>query len=142
MAKISKQFADAFFNADDFEEGPRTFAIDFVEEEDVGKDTKLVVHFVDEDKTWPLNKTNALRLAEWFGDETDDWTGAMVTLYQSTTMFNGKRTDCVRVKKASQETGSGGDSGSPGASDSRPVRSAGGKQVKKVKGFTEEDVIE
>lgn len=103
MPRISEVFKGNYFNATDFDKNGKDLTIAFVEMEKVGKnDEKLVVHFedVEDDKVLPLNRTNALELAELIGDDSDDWGGSVVNFYRDMVMFNGKRTPAIRVRKS------------------------------------------
>ncbi len=95
--KVSEYYANNFFRADDFDKVGRVLTIFSVEMEQVGKEEKLTIHFVDEDKTLPVNKTNALSIAELYGDDTDDWCDKEIRIFRDITMFNGKRVSCMRV---------------------------------------------
>ena len=59
---------------------------------------KLRLAFRDKDKALILNKTNAGRIAEMHGAETDGWFGKTIKLYPDKTEFQGKIVDCIRVK--------------------------------------------
>lgn len=118
--RVSDHYANNFLRADDFDARGRELTIQSVEVETVGKEDKPVVHFVGEDKTLPLNKTNALEIAEIHGDEMDEWTGKKIRIYQTKTEYNGRRVPCMRVSeplsagetpKADPASGSGSGSG-------------------------------
>jgi len=65
---------------------------------------KVVLNFVGAKKGLILNVTNANRLVGNFGtDEIDEWIGKEVTLYPTTTEFNGKQVPCIRVKEEMPE---------------------------------------
>jgi hypothetical protein len=106
MAKISEQFSNAYLKTEDFDSKGTVLVVSSVGTDDIGGDEKLVVHFDNEDKGLPLNKTNALAIADICGDDTDDWRGKSIEVYRDTTMFNGKRTPCLRVR-APRGSGSG-----------------------------------
>lgn len=95
--KVSEYFKNNFFRAEDFDKAGRVLTVYSVEMEQVGKEEKITIHFVDEDKTFPVNKTNALAIAELYGDDTDDWCDKEIRLFRDVTMFNGKRVSCMRV---------------------------------------------
>jgi len=59
---------------------------------------KPVVHFSNAKKSLPLNKTNALQIAECYGPETEAWSGRPIVLYRAKTMFGGKMVDCIRCR--------------------------------------------
>lgn len=106
--KVSEYFANNFFRAEDFDRDGTVMQIYSVEMEDVGKQEKLCLHFVDQDKSLPVNKTNALTLAELYGDDTDDWCDKEIRVYRDVTMFNGKRVSCMRVSGPEERTKASG----------------------------------
>lgn len=59
---------------------------------------KIVLSFQGKEKTLVLNKTNARRIAEQFGNNTDNWSGSEIILYPDKTEFQGKMVDCIRVR--------------------------------------------
>ena len=65
---------------------------------DEGEPDKPVCHFSNAKKSLPLNKTNALQIAEAYGPETDAWPGRPIVLYKARTMFGGKMVDCIRCR--------------------------------------------
>lgn len=95
--KISDHFTNDFFRADNFDVKGVVLTIGSVEMDKVGSDDKMIVHFIDTEKQLPLNKTNALDIAQLYGDDTDDWIGKQIRLYRDKVMFNNKRVDCMRV---------------------------------------------
>lgn len=62
------------------------------------KERKPIVVFAEGDRRMVLNKTNANRLAEMFGDDTDGWLNKKVILHVEQTDFQGKSVPSVRVK--------------------------------------------
>lgn len=65
---------------------------------------KIVLKFVGAKKGLVLNVTNANRLVINFdSDEIDDWIGKDVTIYPTTTEYNGKQVACIRVKEEMPE---------------------------------------
>ena len=61
---------------------------------------KVVLNFNGAEKGLVLNLTNANRIAVNLGsDEMDNWIGRAITIYPTTTEFNGKTVDCIRVKE-------------------------------------------
>jgi hypothetical protein len=64
-----------------------------------GEETKLVVTFVGEDKTMPLNRTNFDSVCDVTGEyDSDDWKGSEVELYATTTQLKGEEVDCIRIR--------------------------------------------
>lgn len=74
-----------------------------VKDFDNGK--KIVLSFKGKDKTLVLNKTNARKIADANGWNTDDWVGKEVVLYPDKTEFNGKMVDCIRLRLPAKELG-------------------------------------
>lgn len=109
MAKVSDMYDNEYLQTADIAKcaNKRTppLTIMLVSEEDMGNRDKMVVSFVETRKRLPLNKTNALFLAEQLGDDTDDWKGAAAILGVDKTMFQGKRVDCIRVVAATKGDG-------------------------------------
>ena len=65
-----------------------------------GKDAqdRPVIYFEGKEKGLVANKTNMSTIAAVFGDETDDWTGAEIVLFETMVDFQGKTTPAIRVK--------------------------------------------
>jgi hypothetical protein len=63
---------------------------------DVGDDTKPVAYFEGKDKGLVLNKTNSNTISAAYGDETDDWVGAEIVLYETMVEFQGQRKPGIR----------------------------------------------
>jgi len=56
-----------------------------------GKVEKNILHFSNDVKPHVLNTTNTLKLAEMFGDETEEWAGKKIVLFNDTNvMYQGK----------------------------------------------------
>ena len=70
----------------------------FEEQVGRGSETLPVLYFSGTEKGLVLNKTNANTIADALGAETDNWIGQKITLYSTTTDFEGKRTDCIRIR--------------------------------------------
>ena len=64
--------------------------VDLMEFDQDGKtQRKLVLKFKDKEKALACNKTNARIIAAMLGDETDNWVGKEVTLYNDPTVSMG-----------------------------------------------------
>ena len=68
---------------------------------------KLIAHFDGKDKALVLNKTNSATIASVHGDETDDWTGAEVIIYPTTTSFGNDIVDCIRIRMPTKAAAEG-----------------------------------
>lgn len=96
--KVSNMFPGNYLKASDLNGKQVTVIIENVREEDIGEETKPVMHFAGKDRGLVLNRTNANMVAEILGsEETDEWEGHQIVLYPSKTDFKGKRVDCIRV---------------------------------------------
>lgn len=94
---IRNRFQENYLRADDLTD-PIVVTISDVTEVTIGDDDRVVLDFSDNPKLLPLNKTNALTLADELGDDTDEWIGKQIELYRDKVMFQGKRTNAVRVR--------------------------------------------
>ena len=85
--KVGAMFPSNYIRAADLQDRQITVTIDRVMMEDIGSDHKPVVYFQGKEKGLVLNKTNTTAIAHGYGDDTDDWTGAEIIIYPSTTDF-------------------------------------------------------
>ena len=60
--------------------------------------TKPCISFVETEKTFICNRTNTFVIAEWCGDDTDQWAGKTVIAFPTKTSFGTKMVDCIRFK--------------------------------------------
>jgi hypothetical protein len=63
---------------------------------------KTVLYFAGSKKMLPLNRINWDAVAAIAGDDTEDWPGARIELYPTTTEMAGKIVDCIRIRAPSQ----------------------------------------
>ncbi len=96
--RISEAFPSNFLKVDDLQNRRVRLTIESVAIEEVGGDSKPVVHFRGKDRGLVLNKTNAAMIEEITGkDEMDDWAGTEIVLYPARVDFQGKRVPAIRV---------------------------------------------
>ena len=99
--KIGTMFPSKYVSAADITQ-PVTVTMSTVEMVDIGQDgkqeVKHVLHFVGASKGMILNVTNANRIAEIHGDDTDHWPGKQITLEKARVDFRGKIVDALRVQ--------------------------------------------
>src|SRR5512139_3859694 len=96
--KIGAAFPGQYLKAADLQGKRVRVVIDRVEMEDIGGETKPVLHFQGKNRGVVLNKTNANAIWGINGsDDTDDWGGTEIVLFPSKTDFQGKRVDCIRI---------------------------------------------
>lgn len=99
--KMSEAFPSRFLRAGDLPEGSSiSVVIDRVELEEVGDDgdQKPVIFFKGKKKGLVANKTNAMILADLYGDESDGWSGKPILLVTGKVMYGGKWVPCIRVQ--------------------------------------------
>lgn len=100
--RISEEFSGSFLKASDLPQ-PKVFTISGCEKAKLPEgDTKPALRFSGCSQQLVLNKTNAVCLAEWFGDSTEQWTGRQVELYATQTHFGGRMVPCIRVRLPQQ----------------------------------------
>lgn len=98
--KISQAFPSTFISAQDLHgRGDVRLVIRSISNERVSDDEeKPTLFFNGTEKGLPLNKTNAMMIADAYGDDTDGWLGLPIILYEEKVPFKGKPTPAVRVK--------------------------------------------
>lgn len=78
--------------------------IDHAEQNEVqnkqGKDTKLVIHFVEDFKPMILNKTNSDAISKAVGSKkVEDWEGRKIGIYVANVSAFGGTTDALRIRE-------------------------------------------
>lgn len=111
---INQAFPSEYVKSSDLSAGPALVTIDTVEIRTLGQgrdaETKPVVYFSSSslpailEKGLALNKTNANKIAELYGDETSEWKGKEIVLYETEVEFQGKVTPATRVRAPKQRT--------------------------------------
>lgn len=96
--RISSAFPGQYLKAADLQGRQVTVTIDHVKIEDIGGDNKPVVYFTGKERGLVLNKTNANNITFLYGDETDDWHGKQITMFEAMVDFQGRSTAAIRVK--------------------------------------------
>jgi hypothetical protein len=96
--QISSAFPSEFLRAQDLQGRSVNVVIDRVELRDIGGDPKPVVFFMGKTRGLVLNKTNALELGNYYGNETDAWQGQPVQLYPAKVLYQGRQVDAIRVR--------------------------------------------
>lgn len=102
--KVSRFLGSSrFFKASDISE-PIVRTIAEVTAETIGNEPeRLVLRFEDESRRLSLNQTNAVRCADAWGDEADDWLGQAVELSRELTEFEGKEMYGIRLRLPAAE---------------------------------------
>ena len=114
MQKTSVQdlFPSRFLKSQDIGDSDRVLTIDRVVIEDLGygdmQDKKAVVYPVETDKGLVLNKTNAITIANMYGDDYSKWNGKRIALYTTEVSFQGNTMMGIRIRMRppGQDTGS------------------------------------
>ena len=100
--KISQAFPSKWLKADDLQGREVKVQIQSCTLEQVSdgedKETKPVLYFTGKQRGLMMNKTNAARIADAYGDDTDGWVGKDVILFPDKTSFQGRIVDCIRVR--------------------------------------------
>lgn len=98
--QISTAFPSEFLRAADLQGRQVRATIDRVEIREVGSDGdhKPVLFFSGKDKGLVLNKTNATAIGDAYGDDTDDWTGQPLVLFDAMVSYQGKNVKAIRVR--------------------------------------------
>lgn len=66
--------------------------------QEIRNQRKIVIGFKEIEDTLPLNKTNALILAEVFGNDTAYWMGMSIKLRKTKRQFQGRMVDAIEVE--------------------------------------------
>lgn len=96
--RISNAFPSEYLKASDLDGRSVKVLMDRVEMKDIGGDHKPILFFQGKDKGMVLNKTNANNIALAYGDDTDDWAGREIVLFEAMVDFQGKTVPAIRVR--------------------------------------------
>jgi hypothetical protein len=104
--RIGKYYSGNYLKAIDLPR-PALVTIAEVKVEEVGetKEMKAVMYFVSKEKGVVLNKTNFETLMAMFGtDETADWHGRQIVLYNDPSVSFGSTRGGIRIKAPTVQT--------------------------------------
>lgn len=97
--KSSDAFPSKYISAADLQGKEATVKITHVSTDEIGGKQKFICFFAGKQKGLVLNKTNWNNIVKITGfEDSDDWTGAQVTLYETMVDFQGESVPAVRVK--------------------------------------------
>jgi hypothetical protein len=97
--RIGAAFPSKYLKASDLQGVEVTVFIDHVAMEDINKgEMKPVIYFRGKKKGVVLNKTNSRKIEAAYGDETDEWSGQPIILYEAEVDFQGDTVQAIRVK--------------------------------------------
>lgn len=103
---VDLMFPSKYLKAADFQGKEVTLTVATVKRDTLqlatgAKEQKYVLSFVETDKMFVLNKTNAKAIAAALNEpKAVKWPGQKITLYPTTCDAFGKKTDCIRAKGA------------------------------------------
>jgi hypothetical protein len=98
--RISSAFPSQYLAASDLQGRSVVVTMAHVSMEKVGNDQKPILYFQGKEKGMVLNKTNATKISEMFGDDTENWTGCKIVLYEAMVDFKGDTVAAIRVRIA------------------------------------------
>jgi hypothetical protein len=96
--RISSAFPSEYLKAADLQGRSVRVVMDRVEMKDIGGDHKPILFFQGKEKGMVLNKTNANNIAVVYGDDTEDWSGREIVLFEAMVDFQGKTVAAIRVR--------------------------------------------
>lgn len=121
---IDEAFPSKYLSAADIRDDEPIVTIGSIGFENVGDDRRLVIHFQEMEKPMVCNKTNAKRIAYIVNNnETDNWIGKQVKLYEEMVDFQGAIKPAIRIKAPpkAQQARPGGIKSIPPAGSSKPA---------------------
>lgn len=105
--RISSAFPSDYLKASDLQGRAVTVTMSHVTMVDLNGEPKPVLHFQGKERGMILNKTNANKITEMFGDDTENWEGGEVILYEAMVDFQGKTVPAIRVRLAPRKVNGG-----------------------------------
>lgn len=96
---VNEAFPSKYLSAADLQGRPVDVVIDSATQEQMKDgEHKLCIYFRGKKKGMILNKTNARRIADMYGDHTDGWIGQPITLVVAEVEYQGDTVQALRVK--------------------------------------------
>ena len=95
---INTAFPSKWLKASDLKGRTVRVKISHVQSEEVGGDQLPVIYFLGAQKGIVLNKTNSNSISDAYGFETDNWGGKEMEVFPSTTDYQGRIVECVRMR--------------------------------------------
>lgn len=96
--RISDAFPSNYLKASDLQGRSVIVTISHCDIEEIGDERKPILYFQGKQKGMVLNKTNANNVAILYGDDTDDWVGQPVELFEAMVEFQGKTVPALRIR--------------------------------------------
>lgn len=100
MVDINQVFTANTFKGEELQGDEPVLTIKHVDVKDFGDGgKKLVLHFLEDQRTLVCNKTNSKKIAKAFGNETAQWGGKRIQLYfDEDVEYGGKTVGGIRVR--------------------------------------------
>jgi arabinogalactan endo-1,4-beta-galactosidase len=98
MSKFSEMFPNRFLKAPDLKGKQMQVVMSHISTEKIGDADRPVLYFQNKDKGLVLNKTNGNTIAYAFGDDTEDWRGGEIVLFETMVDFQGKTMPAIRCR--------------------------------------------
>lgn len=98
MPSVNEAFPSSYLKAADLQGRNALVTMSHAVFETIGTDKKLVLFFQGKEKGLVLNKTNANNIAIAYGDNTEDWQGQQVVLFEAMVDYQGKTVPAIRVR--------------------------------------------
>jgi arabinogalactan endo-1,4-beta-galactosidase len=95
---IFSAFPSKYLRAADLQDKQVKVVMSHVETETIGDDDRPVLYFEGKEKGLVLNKTNANAISAVYGDDTDNWRGGEIVLFQTMVDFQGKTMAAIRCR--------------------------------------------
>lgn len=95
---VNTIFPSKYVKASDLKGREVTVAIATCSIEKVGDGNKLVIYFQNAQKGMVCNRTNADRIANMYGPNTDLWTGREIVIFSELVPYQGRSVEGLRVK--------------------------------------------
>jgi arabinogalactan endo-1,4-beta-galactosidase len=96
--RISSAFPSKYLKAADLQGRQVKALMSHVETETIGDDDRPVLYFQGKEKGLILNKTNANSISAVYGDDTEDWRGGEIVLFETMVDFQGKTMAAIRCR--------------------------------------------
>lgn len=100
--KSSDAFPSKYLKASDLQGRQVTVRMTHVDPEVISGDKKFILYFSGKTKGMVLNKTNWNNIAKVYGDDSDDWSGQEIVLFEAIVDFQGESVPAIRVKGPSK----------------------------------------
>jgi hypothetical protein len=101
MPNVNRIYQSQFLNAAQLRGQSRRVTIEGATEEVLGQGeraaNKIILKFHDVRPRLPLNKTNALTIANAWGPDTPPWIGHVIELVPQRVLFQGAYVDSIRI---------------------------------------------